>query len=183
MADDKFSFQTISGKEFAGLFHIAYTHPSGGVYVPFGGCDFWPNFLPSILRPLLTLINGGGYRSHQHSCYASAAEWPKLLYFLVFCLFGHSCHHNNCSVQKKNLWWQGRWWQDLLYYNSYVKTQGQVQRLVTSTTRSHRLIKEKRLHSYLHSYRDSILILIPVIHMKFMDGWPWHICQSHIICR
>ena len=48
----------ISHKAFAVLFHIAHTHPSGGVDVPFLGCDLRPNFLPLILRPLLTLIDG-----------------------------------------------------------------------------------------------------------------------------
>ena len=44
MVDDNFSFRTIFLKEFAGLFHIAYTHPLGGVDVPFGGYDLRPNF-------------------------------------------------------------------------------------------------------------------------------------------
>ena len=38
---------------------ILHSHiPQGGVDVPFRGCDLWPNFLPSILMPLLTLIEG-----------------------------------------------------------------------------------------------------------------------------
>ena len=45
MADDKFSSRMISQKALLDCFHIAYTYPSGGVDVPFGGCDFWPNFL------------------------------------------------------------------------------------------------------------------------------------------
>ena len=39
-------------------FYIAYTHPLGDLDVPFGGDYFWPIYLRSILRPLLTLING-----------------------------------------------------------------------------------------------------------------------------
>ena len=34
----------------------AYTHPSGGVDVPFGGYDLRPSFLPLILRRILTLL-------------------------------------------------------------------------------------------------------------------------------
>ena len=41
-------------KRLLDCFHTAQTHPSGGVDVPFGGKDL-TNFLPSILRPLLTL--------------------------------------------------------------------------------------------------------------------------------
>ena len=51
-----FSFGRYLRKRLLDCFHIAYTHPSGDVDVPFGGCDFRPNFLPLILRPLLTLI-------------------------------------------------------------------------------------------------------------------------------
>ena len=39
MADDKFSFRTISRKAFAGFFNISITHLSGGVDVPFWGYD------------------------------------------------------------------------------------------------------------------------------------------------
>ena len=53
---------SVSGRYFAkrllDCFHTAHTHPSGGVDVPFGGYDLSPNFLPSIFRPLLTLIDG-----------------------------------------------------------------------------------------------------------------------------
>ena len=44
IADNKFSFQSISRK--AEFFHTAHTNPSGGVDVPFGGYDLWPNFYP-----------------------------------------------------------------------------------------------------------------------------------------
>ena len=44
-------------KRLLDFVHITYTHPWGGVDVPFGGCDLWPNFLPLILRPLLTLFD------------------------------------------------------------------------------------------------------------------------------
>ena len=36
------------------VFHIAHTHPLGGLDVPFGVLTFDLNFLPSILTPLLT---------------------------------------------------------------------------------------------------------------------------------
>ena len=55
---DKFSFRIISRKALAGLF--SYCTPQGVYnYVPFGGYDLLPTFLSLILRPLLTLIDGG----------------------------------------------------------------------------------------------------------------------------
>ena len=47
------------GKRLLDCFYIAYTHPLGGVDLPFGGYDLWPKFWPLILRRLLTLIDGG----------------------------------------------------------------------------------------------------------------------------
>ena len=48
---------SVSGRHLANrfldCFHTAHTNPSGGVYVPFGGYDLCPNFLPW----LLTLID------------------------------------------------------------------------------------------------------------------------------
>ena len=53
MAGDKLSFRTISRKGFAGLFSYCAHTPLKSADVPFGGYDL------SILRPLLTLIDGG----------------------------------------------------------------------------------------------------------------------------
>ena len=57
MADDG----SVSGQHLANrspdCFHIAYTHPVGGVDVPFESCDLWPDFWLSILRPLLIFNN------------------------------------------------------------------------------------------------------------------------------
>ena len=66
-----FTFRVFFSERYLGncyqdCFCIAYTHPLGGVDVLFGGYDLLPSFLPSVLRRLLTLINGGGY--HQRSC-------------------------------------------------------------------------------------------------------------------
>ena len=43
-------------KRLLDCFHTAQTHPSGGVDVPFGGYDLWPNCRPLIFRSSLTLI-------------------------------------------------------------------------------------------------------------------------------
>ena len=42
-------------KHLLDCFYIAYTYLSGGVDVPFGGCDLWPICWPLILKPLLTI--------------------------------------------------------------------------------------------------------------------------------
>ena len=59
MADDKFSFWTISQKAFAGLFSYCIHTSLGGVDVPFEGYDLLTIFLPLILRRLLTLNDRG----------------------------------------------------------------------------------------------------------------------------
>ena len=41
-------------KRLLDCFHIAHSHASGGVDVPFEGFDLCPNFLPSTLGRLLT---------------------------------------------------------------------------------------------------------------------------------
>ena len=59
IANAKFSFRMISRKAFVELFSYC-THTSlRGCRCAFWGYDLWPNFLPLILRRLLTLIDGG----------------------------------------------------------------------------------------------------------------------------
>ena len=44
MADDKFIFQTIARKGFAGLFSYCHIHPLGGVDVLYGGVTHFLTF-------------------------------------------------------------------------------------------------------------------------------------------
>ena len=72
-------------KRLLDCFHTAHTHPSGGVDVPFGGYDLWPNCWPSILGPFIdfnwwrmTSSDSGWYlRKHLLICFHIAFTYPS----------------------------------------------------------------------------------------------------------
>ena len=77
-------------KRLLNCFHTAHTNPSGGVDVPFGGYDLWPNFFPLILRRLLTLFDFGW-----------SVQFPddisRSVYCIVFILHTHITQGSRCA--------------------------------------------------------------------------------------